>query len=83
MRVNDGSVAAYKAVASAVIITAIADLKKRGRRTYALDFLTSPARAIDRSLWLAWLGFDEDGFQRLLRLRVFQNQHNKLADIIR
>ena len=69
---------AHKALAAAVLMQAMSDLSDNRERPRALLFLTSPDMKRDRALWLAWLGMNEAGFQKLIAQRTFQGQRNKL-----
>lgn len=57
---------------------AISDLRNKKLREPALYFLTHPEMARSRGLWLAWLGMNDEAFQKLLRQKVFQGQKNKV-----
>ena len=69
---------AYKHLAASVMAQAMSDLRNKGERQPALRFLTSPDFAKERGLWLAWLGLDDDGFQKLIRQNEFQGFGNTL-----
>lgn len=75
---NDQQITAYKTLASHVLQLAISDLRVKSERERAMRFLTDPDMATERELWLAWLGMNDDGFQKLLRQKVFQGQENKV-----
>jgi len=47
-------------------------------RNSAHSFLFSPSRVQDRSVWLAWLDMDEDGFKKLVNAPTFQGHVNTI-----